>query len=56
METPLKIAGVGEGAQERKWEASIPVALPSDDGKAHLYDLEVPLVGGSGSHLPIIVG
>ena len=56
MEVPLKLAGVGEGIQECKWEATVPVAIPDGTGKANLFDLETPLVGGSGSHLPIIIG
>ena len=56
METPLKISGVGEGVQECKWETFIPVAIPDGEGGATLFDLQTPVVGGSGSHLPIIVG
>ena len=56
MSTPLKLAGVGEGVQECKWEAAIPVAIPDGEESAHLFELETPLIGGSGSHLPIIIG
>ena len=56
METPLTLAGVGNGVQSCTWEAKIPVAIPDGDGSANLFDLETPLVGGSGSHLPIIMG
>jgi len=56
MTTPLKLAGVGDGVQECKWEAAIPVAIPDGEDSAHLFELETPLVGGSGAHLPIIIG
>ena len=38
------------------WETTIPVAVPDGENSAHLFELETPIVGGSGSHLPIIVG
>ena len=56
MDTPLKISGVGEGVQECKWETTTPVAIPTEDGTAAPFDLQMPIVTGSGSHLPIIVG
>ena len=56
MDTPLKISGVGDGVQECKWETTTPVAIPTEDGTAVPFDLQMPIVTGSGSHLPIIVG
>ena len=56
MSVPLKLAGVGDGVQECNWEASIPVAIPNGENTAHLFELETPLIGGTGSQLPIIIG
>ena len=56
MDPPLKISGVGDGVQECKWETTTPVAIPTEDGTAVPFDLQMPIVTGSGSHLPIIVG
>ena len=55
METPLKIASVGNGVQQCIWQANIPVAIPGENGESHLYELETPLVGETGAHVPIII-
>lgn len=56
MPVPLKISGVGDGVQTCKWQCRIPVAIPTEDGSSQAFDFETPIVGGSGKHLPIILG
>ena len=52
MECPLEIQGVGHGTQKGEFQATIPVALKTEDGSAVMFDYEVPLIGshhGQGS-------
>ena len=62
MSTPLEIQGVGHGTNACPYEAILPVALPTTDGGAVEYNLEVPLVEKSkrencqADQLPLILG
>ncbi len=57
MQGPLAIQGVGNGTQQCKWEASLPIACPVGDGQeAQAFNFETPLVEGTGSGLPLILG
>jgi hypothetical protein len=52
------IQGVGQGQQKCEWTVSIPIAcrLSVDGRRCCLNYFEAPVVGGSGSHLPALLG
>ena len=59
MTRPLGIAGVGDGAQECKYQASVPVAVPAEypsGSSTALHTFECPIVEGSGEKLPALLG
>ena len=57
MATPLYVQGVGEGTQTAAWQAQIPIAVSTGDGStSQLQIFEAPVVTGSGSELPGLLG
>ena len=57
LEQPLSIVGVGNGTQQCRWEGQLPICVDGDDGApGELHRFDAPLVGGSGSELPAILG
>ena len=59
MTRPLGISGVGDGAQECKFQASVPVAVPAEYPSGistALHTFECPIVEGSGENLPALLG
>ena len=56
LKNPLTIQGVGNGCQECKWEINCPIAVPLRGGSAKLHNLRSPIVDGTGSHLPGLLG
>lgn len=56
LETPLRIQGVGQGHQDRAWYIKCPIAAPTDAGPAGLHQFAAPVVRGSGSNLPGLLG
>ena len=56
LSQPLAVQGVGNGLQHAEWEISLPIAVPSADGAADLYQYEAPVVGGEGAGLPPLLG
>ena len=57
MSQPLSIMGVGNGTQECKWEAQLPICIEggADDGN-QIHRFDTPLVEGTGEDLPAILG
>ena len=55
MET-LHVQGVGNGSQACKFKLQCPIAIPHDDGNAHLHKISAPIVEGSGADLPGLLG
>ena len=56
LKNPLTIQGVGNGCQECKWEINCPIVVPLRGGSAKLHNLRSPMVEGTGSHLPGLLG
>ena len=56
MTRPLSIQGVGSGSQECQWEFECPIAVPNVDGDAHMHKVRGPIVAGTGSDLPGLLG
>ena len=56
METPLHIAGVGNGTQSCHYKLKTPVALTTADGNTDVHTLTVPIVEGTGANLPGLLG
>ena len=56
MDSPLQIMGVGEGTQACRYEARVPFAFQSADGAVTMNAYDAPIVGGSGSQLPALLG
>jgi hypothetical protein len=53
---PLKVAGVGNGTNEAKWEVHVPIALADMDGNVSLHEYRVPVIGDEGKELPALLG
>eukprot|EP00438_Fugacium_kawagutii_P025194 Skav218080 [mRNA] locus=scaffold3382:13254:23272:- [translate_table: standard] len=55
---PMFVQGVGEGQQKCEWTVSIPIACKLSVGgqTCSLNHFEAPVVGGSGSKLPALLG
>ena len=56
LKNPLTIQGVGNGYQECNWEMNCPIVVPQRGGSAKLHHLRSPIVEGTGSHLPGLLG
>ena len=59
MAQPMHIQGVGSGSQQCTWTVKLPIALQSIvDGQESttVHEFEAPVVGGSGSSLPALLG
>ena len=56
LETPLHIAGVGNGTQSCHYKLKTAVALTDADGRTEAHTLTVPIVEGSGANLPGLLG
>lgn len=56
MTEPLHIRGVGDGSQRCEWEVVCPIAVPTVDGPASYGLMTSPVVEGSGSELPGLLG
>ena len=57
MKTPLKISGIGDGAQECQYEMTAPVATPQKDGQIGTGTFTAPIMrAGSGKNLPALLG
>ena len=52
----LTIQGVGNGTQECRWQVTCPIAVPYEDGQSRLHKITAPIVGGTGAHLPGLLG
>ena len=52
----LNIQGVGNGSQSCNFKLQCPIAVPHDDGHAHLHKISTPIVEGSGADLPGLLG
>ena len=55
MET-LNVQGVGNGSQACNFKLHCPIAIPHSDGTAHLHKNSSPIVEGTGSDLPGVLG
>ena len=55
MET-LNVQGVGNGHQQCNFKLICPIAIPHSDGTAHLHKISTPIVEGTGSELPGLLG
>ena len=56
---PMHIQGVGSGSQQCTWTVKLPISLQSlVDGQEStaVHEFETPVVGGSGSSLPALLG
>ena len=53
---PLKVAGVGNGTNEAKWEVHVPIALEDTDGHVSLHEYRVPVITDEGRDLPALLG
>eukprot|EP00974_Lingulodinium_polyedra_P046738 4478628-Lingulodinium_polyedra.AAC.1 len=47
LDTPLRVQGVGSGAQQCNWKSQLPIALPRGDGIASLETYTAPIVPNS---------
>ena len=56
MSEPLTIQGVGNGTQACRYKMDIPIAVPHADGTSHQHTLSSPIVEGTGSELPGLLG
>ncbi|CAE7255900.1 unnamed protein product [Symbiodinium microadriaticum] len=59
LNSPLSIAGVGNGTQQCTWSVRLPIAVPAvRDGveSTARCHFETPVVGGSGANLPALLG
>ena len=56
MDQPMTIQGVGNGTQACRYKMEIPIAVPHTDGGSHQHTLTVPIVEGTGSELPGLLG
>ena len=56
MSTPLNIQGVGSGVQQCRYYLKASTAVPDSNGQARLHNLTAPMVEGSGSSLPGLLG
>ena len=52
----LNVQGVGNGSQACNFKLQCPIAVPHDDGNAHLHKISAPIVEGTGSDLPGLLG
>ena len=52
----LNVQGVGNGTQACNFKLQCPIAIPHSDGNAHLHKISAPIVEGSGSDLPGLLG
>jgi hypothetical protein len=48
--------GVGNGTQECKWEAQLPICVEAEGDGNQIHRFDTPLVGGTGEDLPSILG
>ena len=56
LEEALNVRGVGNGSQACNWKISLPIATPRVDGASVLNHFTTPIVEGSGSELPGLLG
>ena len=54
--TKMIVNGVGKGSQEANFKVVCPIAVPHNDGKTHLHQITAPIVEGTGSGLPGLLG
>ena len=52
----LNVQGVGNGSQACNFKLHCPIAIPHEDGTAHLHKISAPIVEGTGSDLPGLLG
>ena len=55
MET-LHVQGAGNGHQNCNYKLNCPIAIPHSDGTARLHKISTPIVEGTGSELPGLLG
>ena len=56
LRRPLYVAGVGNGSQQAKIEAQIPIATSNRDGSTGKHFMRAPAVEGAGCELPALLG
>ena len=56
LDKPLNVRGVGNGAHACVWKMVCPIATPQIDGAFDLASFTTPIVEGSGSELPGLLG
>ena len=56
MDKPVKIAGVGTGSNDIRFEFEGPIAIPLEDGSAKLFKLQAGIVEPPGDELPGLLG
>ena len=45
---PMRVAGVGRGADRAAWEVHVPMALIDAEGDGSLHEFRSPVIGGAG--------
>lgn len=53
---PMTVSGVGNGTNQAIEQVTCPIAVQTTAGKVELHTLRAPVVGGSGKHLPGLLG
>ena len=56
LQNPVKIAGVGNGSNDIRYDFEGPVAIPTEDGHAKLFNLRAGIVEAPGDDLPGLLG
>ena len=56
MPNPLTVSGVGSGSQRCQYKMVCPIAVPHEGSEARLHHFDTPIVEGSGSNLPGLLG
>ena len=54
--TKMVVNGVGQGSQEANYKVVCPIAVPHADGKTYIHQITSPIVEGTGSNLPGLLG
>ena len=53
---PMTVSGVGNGTNQAIEQVTCPIAVQTTAGKVELHTLRAPVIGGSGKHLPGLLG
>ena len=56
LETPLNVAGVGNGTNSAEWEVHLPIAIDVQGDGTRISEFRAPSVGGPGKDLPALLG